>query len=52
MPKKKKSESQEVQSERFRQAVRDLVAAGEINPIEADNALSNLVGKKTVNPAN
>jgi polyhydroxyalkanoate synthesis regulator phasin len=43
MPKKKNQESQEEQSERFKQAVRDLVDAGELNPIEADKALDGLV---------
>jgi polyhydroxyalkanoate synthesis regulator phasin len=44
MPKKKNQESQAEQSERFRNAVRDLVAAGELNPTEADEALSRMVG--------
>lgn len=44
MPKKKKQESQEEQSERFRQTVRDLVAAGELNPTEADEAFERLMG--------
>lgn len=40
MPKKKlPPESQATQSERFNQAVRDAVAAGELNPTEADDAL-------------
>ena len=43
MPKKKKQESQEEQSERFRQTVRDLVAAGELNPTEADEVLDGIV---------
>lgn len=43
MPKKKKQESQEEQSERFRQTVRDLVAAGELNPTEADDVLDSLL---------
>jgi polyhydroxyalkanoate synthesis regulator phasin len=45
MPKKKNQESQAEQSERFKQAVRDLVDAGELNPIEADKALDGLVKK-------
>jgi polyhydroxyalkanoate synthesis regulator phasin len=45
MPKKKNQETQEEQSERFRQTVRDLVDAGELNPIEADKALDGLVSK-------
>ncbi|MDB5715742.1 MAG: hypothetical protein JWO15_3139 [Sphingomonadales bacterium] len=42
MPKKKQKESPEEQSERFRRAVRDLVAAGELNPTEADQALDSI----------
>lgn len=38
MPKKKKQESAEEQSERFRKAVRDMIDAGELNPTEADEA--------------
>jgi hypothetical protein len=38
-------ESQEDQSERFRQTVRDLVDAGELNPIDADNAFERLMIK-------
>jgi len=46
MPAKKEpKESPEAQSERFRKAVRDLVDAGELNPIEAENALSQFVQK-------
>lgn len=45
MPKKKNQETQEEQSERFRQTVRDLVAAGELNPIDADRAFSKLLDK-------
>ena len=36
MPKKKKTETQAEQSERFRRAVQELVDAGELNPTEAD----------------
>ena len=36
MPKKKRQETQAEQSERFRNAVREMVAAGELNPTEAD----------------
>jgi polyhydroxyalkanoate synthesis regulator phasin len=43
MAKKKNQESQEVQSERFRQTVRDLVDAGELNPTEADNAFDKVM---------
>lgn len=43
MPKKKTTETQEAQSERFREAVRVAVAAGELNPTEADRVFENLV---------
>jgi polyhydroxyalkanoate synthesis regulator phasin len=43
MPKKKVQESQSEQSKRFRKAVRELVAAGELNTTEADDVLSDLV---------
>ncbi len=43
MPKKKKPETQEEQSERFRAAVRQMIADGELNPTEADEVLSALV---------
>jgi polyhydroxyalkanoate synthesis regulator phasin len=43
MPKKKVQETQAEQSERFRQTVRDLVDAGELNPIEAEEAFSKLL---------
>lgn len=48
MPKKKNQESQEEQSERFNKTVRDLVAAGELNPIEADTALDKLVNQAMI----
>jgi len=43
MPKKKRQETQTEQSERFQNAVREMVAAGELNPTEADNAVSSLL---------
>lgn len=43
MPKKQSQETQEEQSERFRQTVRDLVADGELNPTDADKAFSKLL---------
>lgn len=46
MPKKGKIESQAEQSERFRTAVRELDAAGELNPTEADEALDRLVRER------
>ena len=47
--KKEPPESQEVQSERFNQAVRDAEAAGELNPIEADKLLDVIVKKSADN---
>ena len=46
MPKKKPGMTPEQQSEAFRKVVRELVAAGELNPSEADAALDRLVGKE------
>jgi polyhydroxyalkanoate synthesis regulator phasin len=43
MPKKKNQETQEEQSERFRQTVRDLVDAGELNPTDAGRAFDRLM---------
>lgn len=43
MPKKKRKETQEEQSARFRAEVERLIAAGELSPTEADEALDRLV---------
>jgi hypothetical protein len=43
MPKKKHSETPAEQSARFRAEVERLIAAGELSPIEAENALDALV---------
>ena len=43
MPKKKEPESQSEQSARFRAEVERLIAAGELNPTEADKTLDSLV---------
>ena len=43
MPTKKNPESQKEQSERFKKTVADLVAAGELNPTEADIAFERLL---------
>jgi polyhydroxyalkanoate synthesis regulator phasin len=43
MPSKKNPESQKEQSERFKKTVADLVAAGELNPTEADKAFERLM---------
>lgn len=45
MPKKAKPENQSEQSARFRAEVQRLVAAGELNPIDADEALDGIVRK-------
>lgn len=43
MPKKKVELTPEQQSELFRKVVRELVDAGELNPIDADKAMDKLV---------
>lgn len=48
MPKKKLVETQEQQSERFRKAVRDLEAAGKLNPTEAVAAFEKLMDKMAI----
>ena len=45
MPKKKEADPQEAQSERFRQAVRAAVAAGELNPTEADERFELILAR-------
>ena len=45
MPKKKTTETQEAQSQRFREEVARLVAAGELNPTEADERFDRVVGQ-------
>lgn len=40
-------ESDKEQSERFREAVRDRVAAGELDPTEADKRLAEMVSSST-----
>ena len=47
MPKKKRKETPEEQSARFRAEVEKLVAAGELSPTEADEALDKLVRRST-----
>jgi hypothetical protein len=46
MPKKKKTETQEEQSARFRAEAEKLIEAGELNPTEADDRLNRLVAKQ------
>ncbi|MEQ8835489.1 MAG: hypothetical protein RID07_01645 [Lacipirellulaceae bacterium] len=43
MSKKKKQETPEEQSARFRAEVEKIIAAGELNPTEAEKALDRLV---------
>jgi hypothetical protein len=43
MPKKKTHESQKDQSKRFEAEVRRRIAAGELNPTEADEELERLI---------
>jgi polyhydroxyalkanoate synthesis regulator phasin len=47
MPKKKKQESQETQSRRFKRDAQKLIDAGELNPTEAEAAVDALVRKST-----
>ena len=49
MAKKKVGMTQKEQSEKFRDVVRDLVAAGDLNPTEADAALKQLVDNSVQN---
>jgi hypothetical protein len=43
MPKKKPGMTPEEQKKAFKRKVRELIAAGELNPTEADDALDRLV---------
>ena len=43
MPKKAKQESQAEQSARFKREARKMIAAGELNPTDAQDALARLV---------
>lgn len=45
MPKKKPGMTPEEQSQKFKDAVRDLVDAGELNPTEADAAFERMMGR-------
>lgn len=47
MPKKKPGMSPEEQSEKFRETVREMVDAGELNPTEADERFERAVRKVT-----
>jgi len=43
MPKKKRQETQEEQSARFKREAQKLIDAGELNPTEADAAVDRIV---------
>jgi hypothetical protein len=45
MPKKKRQETQEEQSERFKRDAQKLIDDGELDPIEAEAAVNRLVRK-------
>lgn len=47
MPKKQNKLTPEEQSERFRTAVSDMVAAGDLDPEEAGKALDDMTRKST-----
>ena len=49
MPKKKREEPQTEQSARFQAEVARLIAAGELNPTEADEALDRIVRRAPLN---
>ena len=51
MPKRKKNESPDEQSARFRAEVERLIAAGELSPTDADKVLDELVGASRVKPS-
>ena len=50
MPKKKNELSQTEQSKRFRDAVQELVDAGELNPTEDDERFERAMGKIVSSP--
>ena len=45
MPRKKNTETQAEQSERFRAEIARLIEAGDLNPIEADERFERLVSR-------
>lgn len=52
MPKKKQPESQEQQSARFRAEAERMIAAGELNPTEADIVVDRMIkSNRFKNPA-
>ena len=50
MPKKQPGMTPEEQSERFKADAQSLIDAGELSPIEADQALDGLVRNKGLGP--
>ena len=49
MPKKKQNETPAEQSARFRAEVERMIAAGELSPTEADEALDRIIRKSSAN---
>ena len=52
MPKKKPGMTPEEQGEKFREAVREMIAAGELDPTEADEAFDRLMHRLQLPPKN
>jgi len=50
MPKKKRQETQEEQSARFKKDAQKLIDAGELNPTEAEAAVDRLIRKSGHSP--
>ena len=50
MPKRKEALTQEAQSERFREAVRAAIAAGELSPTEADERMERILSFRAKAP--
>lgn len=50
MPKKKRNETPEEQSARFRAEAERLIEAGELSPTEAEVALDRLVQRSSLTP--
>lgn len=51
MPKKKPGMTPEEQGEKFREAVRELIDAGELNPTEADEAMERALSNALMGSA-
>jgi hypothetical protein len=50
MPKKKRPETPEQQSERFKRSAQELIDAGILNPTEGDAGLDEFVRNKSAKP--